>query len=96
MQTTLRLNDTLFREAKAEAAREGMTLTGFLEDALLLRIRFGRRTKTAAPPLPVFDGGKRLSPSFDLPAAIRAADNATDQAIVTGLKPHHSGRRRPC
>ena len=35
MQTTLRIDDDIFREAKAEAARAGVTLTKFIEDALL-------------------------------------------------------------
>ena len=34
MQTTLRIDDTIYREAKAEAARLGITLTGFIEEAL--------------------------------------------------------------
>jgi hypothetical protein len=34
MQTTLRINDRIFREAKAEAARAGVTLTRFIENAL--------------------------------------------------------------
>lgn len=44
MQTTLRLNDSLYRDAKAEAARLGITLTRFIEDAL--RARIGRATGT--------------------------------------------------
>jgi hypothetical protein len=35
MQTTLRINDDIFREAKAEAARAGITLTQFIEQALV-------------------------------------------------------------
>ena len=38
MQTTLRIDDAVFREAKAEAARLGITLTRFIEDALRQRI----------------------------------------------------------
>jgi antitoxin component of RelBE/YafQ-DinJ toxin-antitoxin module len=38
MQTTLRIDDSLYREAKAEAARRGLTLTRFIEDALRARI----------------------------------------------------------
>lgn len=38
MQTTLRIDDKLYREAKAEAAREGVTLTRFLEEGLRLRL----------------------------------------------------------
>ncbi len=38
MQTTLRIDDRLYREAKAEAAREGVTLTRFIEEGLRLRL----------------------------------------------------------
>jgi hypothetical protein len=38
MQTTLRIADSLYRQAKVEAARLGMTLTHFIEDALRQRI----------------------------------------------------------
>ena len=34
MWTTLRLNDNLYREAKVEAARRGLNVTRFIEDAL--------------------------------------------------------------
>lgn len=39
MQTTLRLNDQVYRDAKSEAARLGVTLTKFIEDALQERVR---------------------------------------------------------
>lgn len=38
MQTTLRIDDHLYREAKAEAARSGISLTRFLEEGLRLRL----------------------------------------------------------
>jgi len=38
MQTTLRINDDIYREAKALAARSGITLTRFIEEALQERI----------------------------------------------------------
>ena len=38
MQTTLRIDDSLYREARAGAAREGITITRFIEEALQLRI----------------------------------------------------------
>lgn len=38
MQTTLRIDDHLYREAKAEAARQGVTLTRFLEEGIKLRL----------------------------------------------------------
>jgi predicted HicB family RNase H-like nuclease len=34
MQTTLRIDDEIYRQAKAEAAREGIILTKFIEEAL--------------------------------------------------------------
>ena len=86
MQTTLRINDAIFREAKAEAAREGMTLTRFLEDALSFRMRVGRQSESPRRvDLPVFDSGKRLEASYDLTSAIRAADEEQDGKIMTGL-----------
>jgi hypothetical protein len=42
MQTTLRIDDTTYREAKAEAARCGVTLTRFLEEALRQKIAGSR------------------------------------------------------
>jgi hypothetical protein len=45
MQTTLRLDDRLYRAAKAEAAREGISLTRLVEDAIAQRLR----AKPAAP-----------------------------------------------
>jgi hypothetical protein len=42
MQTTLRIDDATYREAKAEAARLGMTLTRFIEESLRQRIVGGR------------------------------------------------------
>ncbi len=41
MQTTLRIRDDIYRQAKAEAARVGLTLTRFIEEALRARIERG-------------------------------------------------------
>ena len=38
MTTTLRINEDLYRKAKAKAASEGITLTKFIEQGLELRI----------------------------------------------------------
>lgn len=48
MQTTLRINDEIYREAKAEAAREGITLTRFIEQALQDRINRRRNGSAVA------------------------------------------------
>lgn len=38
MQTTLRIDNEVYRKAKAEAARLGVTLTKFIEDALRAQV----------------------------------------------------------
>lgn len=38
MKTTLNLNDQVLRQAKRRAARDGITLTCFVEDALRARL----------------------------------------------------------
>jgi len=54
MQTTLRIQDDLYREAKTEAAREGVTLTWFLESALRLRLQKSRSSVSGKPhPFPI-------------------------------------------
>lgn len=45
MQTTLRIDDHLYREAKAQAAREGISMTRLFEDALQKRIHGGSAKK---------------------------------------------------
>ncbi len=47
MQTTLRIDDATYREAKAQAARLGLTLTRFIEDALRRHIARSRKGDTA-------------------------------------------------
>ena len=42
MKTTLNLNDQVLRQAKGRAAREGITLTRFVEDALRARLDAAR------------------------------------------------------
>lgn len=49
MQTTLRIDDQLYRDAKAEAAREGVTLTCFLQEALRLRLQKARTVSERVP-----------------------------------------------
>lgn len=51
MQTTLRIDDALYREAKAEAARSGVSLTRFIEEGLQLRLR---KNLPQVPKVPAF------------------------------------------
>jgi hypothetical protein len=66
MRTTVRIDDSLLAEAKAQAVRSGRTLNEVVEDAL--RESLARRDRTVrdrAIDLPVFSGG-RLQPGVDL------------------------------
>ena len=45
MKTTLNLNEQVLRQAKGRAAREGITLTRFVEDALRARLAVVRDGK---------------------------------------------------
>jgi|FLYL01.1.fsa_nt_gi hypothetical protein len=56
--TTLRIDDDLYRRAKAEAAREGITLTRFIEEALELRLQHGPATSKGPVELPTFAAGQ--------------------------------------
>lgn len=48
MQTTLRINDEVYRDAKVQAAREGVTLTRWIEEALRERIARASAGKDSA------------------------------------------------
>ena len=54
MQTTLRIDDALYREAKAEAARSGLTLTRFIEEGLKLRLGKSLPQEATAPTFRVY------------------------------------------
>ena len=52
MQTTLRIDDHLYREAKADAAREGISLTKLVEEGIRLRLEksdLGKEKETTLP-----------------------------------------------
>jgi hypothetical protein len=66
VRTTVRIDDGLLAEAKAQAARSGRTLTAVIEDALRESLaRRDRRDRVAPPDLPVSVGG-RLQAGVDL------------------------------
>ena len=43
MKTTLNLNDDVLRRSKESAARQGITLTRFVEDALAVKLSDSKR-----------------------------------------------------
>jgi hypothetical protein len=94
MQTTLRINDELYREAKAKAAREGVTITRFIEEALRLRLRQQANSPKSGPvELPTFASGNGFpfSPE-ELKALAREADANADRGKLSRSK--NRGRQR--
>jgi hypothetical protein len=92
VQTTLRIDDQLYREAKAAAAREGVTITRYIENALQLKLKQKALPIGAASiALPTFaaDGGFPFSPE-ELKALARESQAQSDRARV----PLRKTRRR--
>jgi hypothetical protein len=85
MQTTLRIDDRLYREAKAEAAREGVSLTRFLEEGLRLRLE----KKSARPAAPhtfrVFEATEPASPDWNTIRRIAEEDQEAHDLAKLGL-----------
>ncbi len=79
IRTTIRLDDNLLAQAKAEAARSGRTLTAVIEDAL--RAAFGRPTdvRRKRVDLPTFKGNGTL-PRVDLDSTAALLDLMEDAA----------------
>ena len=80
-RTTIRLDDQVLAEAKAEAARSGRSLTALVEDALRqLLSRISARDPGARAPLPV-DSGEGLLPgvALDRSAALRDLMDGLDE-----------------
>ena len=84
MQTTLRIDDAIYREAKSEAAREGISLTRLVEGALCLRLR---RVPAGKMSLPTYDSGVRLPAGFDLGSVVREAETAYGSRLAARSAP---------
>ena len=65
MQTTIDINNKLFRAAKAHAAGEGKTLKATIEEALREFLAGPRPGNADAPRIPVFRG-RGAQPGVDL------------------------------
>jgi hypothetical protein len=91
MATTLRIDDRLYREAKAAAARQGITITRFIEDALRLKLRSASAVHARDPVvLPAYAAGAGFPYSpRELKALIRRSDAAADRARA---RPKRGGR----
>lgn len=84
MRTTIRIDDDLYREVKAEAAREGRSVGEVIEDALRTRHQRLRREDTI-PALPVF-GGSGVMPGVDLGDNAALRDLMDEESSLDALR----------
>jgi hypothetical protein len=88
MQTTLRIQDDIYREAKAEAAREGITLTRFLESAIRMRLGRSRVGASRGPhPFPVYIPERPVALSSDELKRIDQEEELLHDMRKLGQKP---------
>jgi Ribbon-helix-helix protein, copG family len=74
MKTTLNIDDQLMTKVKQEAARQGRTMSEFIESALRVSLR-GNPKQTTQTPLPTFRGG---------PFRVNVADSDALQDLMEG------------
>lgn len=79
MRTTIRIDDDLYRRAKATAARRGQTVGELIEDAVRIALRPARSRSAEVPELPVF-GGSGVVPGVDL-ADPRSLRETMDEGV---------------
>ena len=73
MKTTLNIDDTVMKELKREAARQGRTMSEMVETALRLLLRSQRKRASLAP-LPSFRSGGALVDIADRDALYQAME----------------------
>jgi hypothetical protein len=101
MQTTLRIHDALYREAKAQAARAGISLTKYIEDALREKIgQQGSALREAAPDYETNSPSKQDLKALDFGLAefVEAeevgAEEAWDEELKARLELVRSGKAK--
>ncbi|MEB3030813.1 ribbon-helix-helix domain-containing protein [[Mycobacterium] nativiensis] len=85
MRTTIRMDDDLYREVKALAARSGRTVAAVLEDA----VRRGLRPDVAQPPRPYAVtpcGHGGLRPGVDLSSNAAVAEVMDEVGSIDALR----------
>lgn len=86
MQTTLRIDDHLYREAKAEAARSGLSMTRFLEEGLRLRLEKKRTVPMTPHTFRTYTTGKPDTRSWE--EIHRLADEEQNEHEAAKLDPY--------
>lgn len=84
MRTTVRIDDALYREAKAQAARSGRSVGQVLEDALRAALR-PQASSRDAPPLVVY-GGSGVMPGVELADSGRLRELMDEDVPLDALR----------
>jgi hypothetical protein len=85
MRTTIRLDDTLYRRAKARATQTGRTVSQVIEDALRESLRLGSGSDAELAPLTAF-GGSGVMPGVDLTSSAAVRDAMDGGVSVDALR----------
>lgn len=85
VRTTIRIDDDLYRRAKATAARRGQTVGALIEDAIRVALAPPRTPAEAVAELPVF-GGSGVMPGVDLADPRSLRDVMDEGAGVDALR----------
>lgn len=86
MQTTLRIDDDLYREAKAEAARAGVSMTRFLEEGLRLRLERRPASSPTSHFFRTYGGGKADTRTWEEIRAVAEAEQEAADVAKLGLE----------
>jgi hypothetical protein len=73
MRTTIRVDDSLLRQAKAAAAASGRSLNDLIVDAIRAALSVRPAATRAGEPLPTYKG-RGLQPGVDLDDSVALAD----------------------
>lgn len=85
MRTTIRIDDDLYRRAKATAARRGQTVGELIEDAVRTALAPRSTGPAAVPALAVF-GGTGTLPGVDLTDGRSLRDVLDEGAGIDALR----------
>ena len=84
MRTTIRIDEALYRRAKARAAQTGRTVSEVIEDAVREALRPAKRSAGDVPALVTFDGGG-VMPGVDLSSNAALLDAMEQDAATDAL-----------
>jgi hypothetical protein len=86
LRTTIRIDEDLYRRAKARAAAEGHTVSEVIEDAVREALRPRRGAQGDLPPLPVFGGELGTRPGVDLSDSAALAELMDEDVPLDALR----------